>query len=152
MTCAQSPALPRMADSLLSEPPWTEEPGGLYSPWGCKEPDTTEQLTVSLPLNIEPIAEIWVVTRKGPSMQSHHLRLQVQTLRLGGEKGLPRRTHIFDAESGLGAGSVASPSGCLCSCVQPLRLRFIQGGVPSPEWVCMSKRSLPSGVTDGAAC
>ena len=21
--------------------PWTEEPGGLYSPWGCKEPDTT---------------------------------------------------------------------------------------------------------------
>ena len=25
--------------------PWTEEPCGLYSPWGCKEPDTTEQLT-----------------------------------------------------------------------------------------------------------
>ena len=24
--------------------PWTEEPGG-YSPWGCKESDTTEQLT-----------------------------------------------------------------------------------------------------------
>ena len=25
--------------------PWTEEPGGLhYSPWGCKESDTTEQL------------------------------------------------------------------------------------------------------------
>ena len=23
---------------------WTEEPGGLYSPWGCKESDTTEQL------------------------------------------------------------------------------------------------------------
>ena len=22
--------------------PWTEEPGGLYSPWGCKELDTTE--------------------------------------------------------------------------------------------------------------
>ena len=21
--------------------PWTEEPGGLYSPSGCKEPDTT---------------------------------------------------------------------------------------------------------------
>ena len=21
---------------------WTEEPGGLYSPWGCKESDTTE--------------------------------------------------------------------------------------------------------------
>ena len=24
--------------------PWTEEPGGLYSPWGRKELDTTEQL------------------------------------------------------------------------------------------------------------
>ena len=25
--------------------PWTEEPGGLYSPWGHKELDTTERLT-----------------------------------------------------------------------------------------------------------
>ena len=25
--------------------PWTEESGGLYSPWGCKESDTTERLT-----------------------------------------------------------------------------------------------------------
>ena len=24
--------------------PWTEEPGGLYSPWGHKELDTTEPL------------------------------------------------------------------------------------------------------------
>ena len=24
--------------------PWTEEPGGLYSPWGCKESDVTEWL------------------------------------------------------------------------------------------------------------
>ena len=24
--------------------PWTEEPGGLYSSWGHKESDTTEQL------------------------------------------------------------------------------------------------------------
>ena len=22
--------------------PWTEEPGGLHSPWGCKESDMTE--------------------------------------------------------------------------------------------------------------
>ena len=22
--------------------PWTEEPGGLYSSWGCKEPDMTK--------------------------------------------------------------------------------------------------------------
>ena len=28
--------------------PWTEEPGGLHSPWGCKELDMTEQLTLSL--------------------------------------------------------------------------------------------------------
>ena len=27
--------------------PWTEEPGG-YSPWGCKESDKTERLTLSL--------------------------------------------------------------------------------------------------------
>ena len=25
---------------------WTEEPGRLYSPWGCKESDTTEWLTL----------------------------------------------------------------------------------------------------------
>ena len=25
--------------------PWTEEPGRLYSPWGRKESDMTEQLT-----------------------------------------------------------------------------------------------------------
>ena len=24
--------------------PWTEEPGGLYSPWGHKESDTTEHV------------------------------------------------------------------------------------------------------------
>ena len=27
---------------------WTEEPGG-YSPWGCKESDSTEKQTLSLP-------------------------------------------------------------------------------------------------------
>ena len=26
--------------------PWTEEPGGLYSPWGRKESYMTEQLTL----------------------------------------------------------------------------------------------------------
>ena len=25
--------------------PWTEGPGGLYSPWGCKELDPADQLT-----------------------------------------------------------------------------------------------------------
>ena len=28
--------------------PWTEEPGGLHSPWGWKESDTTESLTLAL--------------------------------------------------------------------------------------------------------
>ena len=28
--------------------PWTEEPGGGHSPWGHKEWDTTERLTLSL--------------------------------------------------------------------------------------------------------
>ena len=28
--------------------PWTEEPGGLHSPWGCKQSDMTEQLTLPL--------------------------------------------------------------------------------------------------------
>ena len=27
--------------------PWTEEPGGAYSSWSCKELYTTEQLTVT---------------------------------------------------------------------------------------------------------
>ena len=31
--------------------PWTEEPGKLYSQWGLKESDTTEQLTLSLQVN-----------------------------------------------------------------------------------------------------
>ena len=29
--------------------PWTEEPGGLYSSWGCKESDTTERLITCTP-------------------------------------------------------------------------------------------------------
>ena len=28
--------------------PWTQEPGGLYSPWGLKELDITKQLSLSL--------------------------------------------------------------------------------------------------------
>ena len=31
--------------------PWTEEPGGLLYPRGCKESDTTERLTLSLSLS-----------------------------------------------------------------------------------------------------
>ena len=28
--------------SCLENPQWIEKPGGLHSPWGCKESDTTE--------------------------------------------------------------------------------------------------------------
>ena len=31
---------------LIWRIPWTEEPGS-YSPWGCKESDMTDQLTLS---------------------------------------------------------------------------------------------------------
>ena len=30
---------------LAWEIPWTEEPGGLWGPWGCRKLDTTERLT-----------------------------------------------------------------------------------------------------------
>ena len=33
---------------LVCRIPWTEEPGRLYSPWGCKESVKTEKLTLSL--------------------------------------------------------------------------------------------------------
>ena len=31
---------------LVQEIPWTKDPGGLHSPWGHKESDTTEQLNM----------------------------------------------------------------------------------------------------------
>ena len=34
-----------LSSSLSWRIPWTEEPGGLYRPWGHKESDTTERLT-----------------------------------------------------------------------------------------------------------
>ena len=34
--------------------PWTEEPGRLYSPWGCKESDMTEQLSLTDAFNEIP--------------------------------------------------------------------------------------------------
>ena len=32
---------------LVWRNPWTEKPGGLYSPWGCEESDTSERLSTS---------------------------------------------------------------------------------------------------------
>ena len=38
--------------------PWTVEPGGLYSPWGCKELDMTERLMLSLFMHLKRILEL----------------------------------------------------------------------------------------------
>ena len=35
--------------------PWTEEPGGLYSPWGREESHTTEATCMQAPHNDEGI-------------------------------------------------------------------------------------------------
>ena len=37
--------------------PWTEEPGGLYSPWGSKQSDMTEWLSIS---QREHKAQYWI--------------------------------------------------------------------------------------------
>ena len=34
--------------------PWSEQPGGLYSPWGRKEPDTAERQTLSVLSRVAP--------------------------------------------------------------------------------------------------
>ena len=36
------------SSTLAWKIPWMEEPGRLYSPWGSKESDMTEQLYLSL--------------------------------------------------------------------------------------------------------
>ena len=45
---------------LAWEIPWTEEPGG-YSPWGCKELDTPEQLNTAQQVELPsyPGLEAW---------------------------------------------------------------------------------------------
>ena len=37
-----------LSSILAWEIPWTEEPAGLYSTWGCKESDTTEHTNIQL--------------------------------------------------------------------------------------------------------
>ena len=43
--------------------PWTEEPGRLRKPWGCKESDMTEQLSmhaIHILLNIKQIIHLFI--------------------------------------------------------------------------------------------
>ena len=39
--------------------PWTEEPGGGYSPWGRRQSDTTAVLTLSLSGGLTPVPGGW---------------------------------------------------------------------------------------------
>ena len=39
--------------------PWTEEPGGPHSPWGCKESDMTERLTLHFTSRREKGGRTW---------------------------------------------------------------------------------------------
>ena len=49
------PELGRSPGEQLPTPVfWPREFYGLYSPWGCKESDTTEQLAVALALTYHP--------------------------------------------------------------------------------------------------
>ena len=50
-----------LANTLAWRIPWTEEPGG-YSPWGHKESDRTEQVTLSLLSVVIMVMFIWVST------------------------------------------------------------------------------------------
>ena len=62
--CGEDPLEKEMATHsrmLAWKIPWTEEPGGLYSSWGCKESDTAEQLSThkqgisTVPVHLEEI-------------------------------------------------------------------------------------------------
>ena len=44
---------------LAGRIPRTEEPGGLYSPWGLQELDTNEQLTLHFHLTTKPARECY---------------------------------------------------------------------------------------------
>ena len=41
--------------------PQREEPGGLYTPWGHKESDTTEQLIYTYTATIQNILEMYIL-------------------------------------------------------------------------------------------
>ena len=44
---------------LAWKTPWTEEPGRLYSPWGCKESDTTEWLGFTFMVHLQCCVSLW---------------------------------------------------------------------------------------------
>ena len=57
---------------------WTEEPGGLYSPWGRKESDTTERLRVHTQQRREEMMVLWArVLSKGQRERSECMSFQL---------------------------------------------------------------------------
>ena len=48
--------------------PWTEEPGGLHSPWGCQELDMTE---VTMHAHTMFLALVHSPGEKGTELQGH---------------------------------------------------------------------------------
>ena len=56
---------------------WTEESGGLYSPWGCTESDTIEWLTLSL--RIWKTQQCWCLNllKSKLDAEKHHLKCYI---------------------------------------------------------------------------
>ena len=72
--------------SMLSwKIPWTEKPGGLYSPWGRKASDRTEQVTFSL-FKINCSFTLFVQPQHDPErIKSLHDWSSCETVNQGGE-------------------------------------------------------------------
>ena len=47
--------IPWRRERLLTPVFWPGEFQGLYNPWGCKESDTTERISLSLSIPLKPI-------------------------------------------------------------------------------------------------
>ena len=99
--------------------PWTEEPGGLYSPWGHKELDTTEQITLSLSLGWIQLDLLmgWIWGKKDRLKSGLGVRWMVLSTETGsvglGEKQEPAVTSSFQGcrnSSSCPAGSASSCS------------------------------------------
>ena len=48
---------------------WTKEPGVLYSPWRCKESDTTKRLSLTHSQNKVISSQVALVVKNPPTMQ-----------------------------------------------------------------------------------
>ena len=51
--------------------PWTEEPGGLYSPWDRKESDTTEVTEHTCTVILRSLSVMVIIFKESPSFSVH---------------------------------------------------------------------------------